>query len=126
MIKLIQMPSKRSTDMKYKNIEDIRESVKACVEFHEFEVEDSKYATLGMKIKTETGYICIDIYSSFHVDLENRIVTESYEFRPAICRMGGNNTPEEFRAIAKEMMRAANLVESLNFRGGYQLVTEIK
>lgn len=124
-IKLIQMPNERSTDMKYNNIEDIRKSVRACAEFHGFEVKDAQYTTLGISIKTETGYVRIDVYSDFSFDFENKVATDAYEFCPTICKMGGKNTPEEFREIANEMLKAANLVEALNFRGGYQLVTEI-
>lgn len=111
--------------MKYNNIEDIRKSVRACAEFHGFKVKDAQYTTLGIQIETETEYVRIDIYSDFHIDLGNNIVIESYEFCPTVCRMGGKNTPEEFREIANEMLKAANLVEALNFREGYQLVTEI-
>ena len=111
--------------MKYNSIEDIRDGVRECAKFYGFEVEDAKYTTLGMVIETKTGYVRIDVYSDFNIDLENNVVTESYEFCPTVCRMGGKNTPAEFRAIAEEMVMAADLVEALNLRGGYKLVTGI-
>lgn len=118
------MPNERSTDMKTKNIEDIRESVRGCAEFHGFETEDAKYANLGLKIKSKTECICIDIHMEFGLDFERKIATENFTFVTSICRMGGQNTPEEFRAIADEMLRTADLIEDLN-ACRYELITEI-
>lgn len=125
MIKLIQMPIERSTNMKYRNIEDIKESVRECANFYGFEVEDSKYSTLGVMIKTKNDSVRIDVYTDLHFDIENNTIIQNFEFCPTICKMGGKNTAKEFRAIAEEMIMAADLVEALSLRGGYELVTEL-
>ena len=119
------MPNERSTDMeKFSNIEELKDDVKRCVEFHGFKAEENKYANLGLKIVTDTGYTCIDIYTDLKWDFENREVIQSFDFAMSICRMGGRNTPEEFRTIADEMVRVAELVEVLN-HCGYKLATAI-
>lgn len=111
--------------MEYKNIEDIKRNVEACVKFHGFEVEDCKWATLGITIKTNSDYVRIDISSDLHMNFEERVVIQNFEFCPTICRMGGHNTSEELRTIADDMRRIANLVDDLSLRGGYSLVVEM-
>ena len=75
----------------------------------------SEYMTMYSlpEIKSENLNFCVKAETT--VDLEKRCVRNKHlTFRASISRMGGETTTDELFAIAREIEKAAVVVETLN------------
>ena len=109
MIKLIQMPSERSTDMKATR-QEINNVIEALAKSNGFEVRTGCH---GFKeFIAENLNFFTEAKSEWN--MEERTVTSKVSMRASISRMGGNPTTDELFAVADEIRRGASMVESFN------------
>lgn len=90
-------------------------TVKIVAKANGFKVEESKYATMGIRIKAKN--VNFFIKDNVKLTLGEGKVTHTFEFKASVSRMGGEDTTDGLLAIAREIEKAATTIETLNLMG---------